>query len=75
MKKIIEKLKEAWQYLNGKKTAIGMFLMLTAQGVQVFFPEAMTEEQISFLQTAGAAIGGFGLIHKAGKTKMFNPKK
>lgn len=73
MKKIFEKavetLKETWQFLNGKKTTIGMVLMLTAQGLQAFFPHALTHDQIDFIQAAGAAVGGLGLLHKGAKTE------
>lgn len=64
-----KKLKQLWKFLSGKKTTIGMLLMLLAQGMQAFFPETLTPEQINFIQMAGAAFGGVGVIHKAGKTK------
>ena len=73
MKKIFEKavetLKETWQFLSGKKTTIGMILMITAQGLQAFFPHALTPDQIDFIQAAGAAVGGLGLLHKGAKTE------
>jgi ABC-type phosphate transport system auxiliary subunit len=62
-------LKKIWRFLSGKKTVIGMIMMLTAQGLQAFFPNALTPDQINFLNTAGAAIGGIGLIHKGAKTE------
>lgn len=65
----MKKLKQLWEFLNGKKTSIGMVVMLTAQAIQVFAPNLMPAEQTEFLQTLGALIGGFGLAHKAGKTK------
>lgn len=64
-----KKLKQLWEFLNGKKTNIGMAVMLAAQAIQVFTPNLMPAEQTQFLQTLGAMIGGFGLAHKAGKTK------
>jgi hypothetical protein len=64
-----QKLKQLWKWLNGKKTNIGMAVMLTAQAIQVFVPNLMPVEQTEFLQTLGALIGGFGLAHKAGKSK------
>ena len=79
LNKAVETLKETWQFLNGKKTTIGMILMLTAQGLQAFFPHALTPDQIDFIQAAGAAVGGLGLLHKGAKTetahKMTNFKK
>jgi len=65
----MKKLKQLWEFLNGKKTTIGMLLMLLAQGIQAFLPETLTPEQIQFIQTTGTIIGGAGVIHKAGKTK------
>jgi ABC-type phosphate transport system auxiliary subunit len=65
-----EKLKQIWKWMNGKKTTIGMLLMLLAQGMQAFFPETLTTDQIQFIQTAGAAVGGVGVIHKGTKTKV-----
>jgi len=62
-------LKKGWEYFNGKKTAIGMIMMLTAQGLQAFFPHALTPDQINFIQTTGAVIGGAGVLHKGAKTK------
>lgn len=64
-----KKLKQLWEFLNGKKTSIGMAVMLAAQAIQVFAPNLMPAEQTEFLQTLGALVGGFGLAHKAGKTK------
>ncbi len=61
--------KELWKFLNGKKTAIGMLLMLLAQGSQAFFPHLMNAEQLNFLQTTGTVIGGMGIIHKGAKTQ------
>jgi hypothetical protein len=61
-------LKKTWQWLNGKKTSIGMAVMLAAQGIQVFAPNLMTPGQIDFIQNTGALIGGFGLMHKGAKT-------
>lgn len=79
LNKAVETLKETWQFLNGKKTTIGMILMLTAQGLQAFFPHALTPDQIDFIQAAGAAVGGLGLLHKGAKTetahKLTNFKK
>jgi len=49
-----------------------MIMMLTAQGLQAFFPDAMTPEQINFIQTTGAAVGGLGLLHKGAKTETMH---
>ena len=68
-KKVGEALKETWEFLNGKKTTIGMIMMITAQGLQAFFPHALTPDQIDFIQAAGAAVGGLGLLHKGAKTE------
>jgi hypothetical protein len=65
----MKKLKQLWNYLNGKKTSIGLAVMLTAQAIQVFAPNLMAVEQTEFLQTLGALIGGFGLVHKGTKTE------
>lgn len=61
--------KPLWNFLNGNKTAIGMLLLLLAQGSQAFFPSLMTQPQINFLETTGAVIGGIGVIHKGVKWK------
>lgn len=66
----MKKLKQLWNYLNGKKTSIGLAVMLTAQAIQVFAPNLMPRDQTEFLQTLGALIGGFGLVHKGAKTKQ-----
>jgi len=65
----MKKLDKIWQWLSGKKTAFGMLLLLITQGVQTFFPEALTAEQANFLLNAATLVGGTGLLHKAGKTK------
>ena len=69
LNKAVETLKETWEFLNGKKTTIGMIMMITAQGLQAFFPHALTPDQIDFIQAAGAAVGGLGLLHKGAKTE------
>lgn len=67
--KIGKGLKKGWEYFNGKKTTIGMLMMLTAQGLQAFFPDALTADQVNFIQTTGAVIGGAGVLHKGAKTQ------
>ena len=62
-------MKKIWDFLNGKKTTIGMLLVLLAQGSQAFFPQLMSVEQINFLYTTGALIGGVGVLHKGAKTE------
>ncbi|MFW5831266.1 MAG: hypothetical protein ACOCVA_03385 [Prolixibacteraceae bacterium] len=64
-----KKLKQLWEYLNGKKTNIGMAIMLTAQAIQVFTPGLMPAEQLDFIQMIGGLIGGFGLAHKGTKSQ------
>lgn len=68
--KIGKAIKDSWEYFNGKKTTIGMIMMLTAQGLQAFFPHALTPEQINFIQTTGALIGGAGVLHKGTKSQI-----
>ena len=63
-------MKKIWSFLNGNKTAIGMLLLLAAQGSQAFFPHLMNKEQIDFLEAAGTVIGGIGVIHKGAKSKI-----
>jgi len=65
----MKKLKQLWEFLNGKKTNIGMAIVLIAQGIQVFTPNLLPTEQIDFIQMVGGLIGGFGLAHKGAKTK------
>lgn len=65
----MNKINELWKFLNGKKTTIGMLLMLLAQGSQAFFPSLMNADQLSFLTTTGALIGGMGVIHKGAKSQ------
>lgn len=65
----MKKLKQLWKWLNGKKTNIGMAIVLIAQGIQVFLPGLMPAEQLDFIQMAGSLIGGLGLAHKGSKTK------
>ena len=67
--KIGKEIKKGWEYFNGKKTTIGMIMMLAAQGLQAFFPHALTPEQINFIQTTGALIGGAGVLHKGAKSQ------
>ena len=62
-------ISKVWNYLNGNKTAIGMLLLLAAQGSQAFFPNLMTAEQINFLELTGSIIGGVGIVHKGAKSK------
>jgi len=71
----MKKIKELWKYLSGKKTTIGMIVMLVGQGVQAFFPNLMTPEQTSFIITTGAVIGGIGVIHKGAKSQTMTDIK
>jgi len=66
---MIKKLKELWKYFGGKKTTIGMVVMLVGQGIQAFLPNLMTPEQISWIITTGAVIGGVGIFHKGMKSE------
>ena len=62
-------MKKLWKWLSGKKTNIGTAIMIIAQGMQVFFPNLVPAEQLEFIQMAGGAIGGLGLMHKGTKTQ------
>jgi hypothetical protein len=66
----MNKLKKIWDALNGSKTTIGMVIMLISQGLKVFAPNFITPDQLSFLQDAGAVIGGVGLAHKGLKNNV-----
>lgn len=63
-------MKKLWNWLKGKKTNIGMVIMLVAQGVQVFAPNVLPANQIDYIQMLGGLIGGVGLAHKGVKTSM-----
>ena len=67
-------MKKILSFLNGKKTAIGMGLMLIAQGLKVFFPEVLNGDQIDYIETIGLIIGGGGLLHKGAKAKLTKQK-
>ncbi len=66
----MKNLKQAWIYLSGKKTVIGMLLMLSAEAFRAFAPGLMTPDQIEIISTAGAILGGIGVGHKAAKTQL-----
>ncbi len=61
-------LKKTWQWLEGKKTNIGSAIMLIAQGIQVFAPNALPQAQLEYIATIGAIMAGVGLVNKGVKT-------
>lgn len=65
-------MKKLWDWFSGKKTNIGMAIMLLAQGVQVFAPGLVPGAQLEYIQLVGGFIGGFGLAHKG--VKSFHQK-
>ena len=67
---VLEKLKTAWEWLDGKKTTIGALFMLVSQILRVLgvnewadFMDQITET----LGLAGSNIALVGLLHKAKK--------
>ena len=57
-------LKNAWGWLNGKKTAIGAAMLLAAK----YIPPDKTAHII--LSFGGEILVGGGLVHKVGKSKL-----
>ena len=62
-------MKNIWRWFDNKKTVIGMAIMLVSQGAQLFFPGAVDQGQLQYIETVGALIGGFGLAHKGFKVQ------
>ena len=65
-------LKKLWSTFNGKKTTIGMIIVLVSQGFKVFAPNLIPKEQLDFIETTGMIIGGGGLLHKGIKNEKIN---
>ena len=65
-------MKKIWDFLNGKKTTIGMIIVLVSQGFKVFAPGLINPEQLQFIETTGMVIGGGGLLHKGIKNEKIN---
>lgn len=64
-----EKLKQLWEFFSGKKTVIGMSIIAVNAIVKFFFPNALPDDIHEVIRWVGEGIGGFGLLHKAEKTK------
>lgn len=60
----MEKLKQFWEFLDGKKTAIGGALLVTGNILRRFPATAVAAEIVS---EVGMYLTGFGLIHKGVK--------
>ena len=60
-------MKNLWEKLSGKKTNIGMLLLLLAQGLRMFLPDLVPETVPEFIEYAGMILGGVGLGHKGEK--------
>lgn len=60
----MEKVQAWWDFLNGKKTAIGSALMI-AGNILSKFPQTATAGSI--LLEVGTYLAGFGLVHKGVK--------
>jgi hypothetical protein len=71
--KIKEIIEKSWKYLRGKKRNIGTIIYLAGLGIEAFFPDLMPMKQITFIQTVGGAMAGFGVIDALARTK--NGKK
>ena len=67
MKKLLNWIKKRWVDVNGKKTTIGMSIVLISQGMKLFFPELLQPEQYQYFETIGLFIGGAGIAHKGQK--------
>ena len=57
-------LSNAWEWFNGKKTAIGTIMLIAANHI----PPDKTAHII--LSIAGQILGGTGVIHKLGKSDL-----
>lgn len=64
-----KKLKQAWQYFNGKKTAIGTVMVICSE----IFPQHTVAHQV--LYYGGVILGGAGVMHKAQKGEFQNKLK
>jgi hypothetical protein len=64
IKKITSIIKNYYNKIDGSKTTIGAIIMLTSNGLKVFFPELLTPDQYQYLDLLGATISGYGLAHK-----------
>lgn len=60
----MEKLNQLWEFLSGKKTAIGGALLITGNILRKF-PATMIAAEI--VSEVGMYLSGFGLLHKAAK--------
>ena len=60
----MESLNNIWEFLNGKKTAIGSILMIAGQAMEMIPATLPAAKVVSYL---GAAISTGGLLHKATK--------
>jgi hypothetical protein len=60
----MEKINQWWEFLNGKKTAIGGALMIAGQILNKF-PQTMVAASI--LSEIGMYLTGLGLVHKGVK--------
>lgn len=60
----MKKLNEIWEFLDGKKTAIGAAIMITGNVLAMFPPTAPAAQAVLYV---GSAIAGFGLVHKSVK--------
>jgi len=61
----MEKVNEIWEFLSGKKTAIGGALLI-AGNILRKFPQTFVVGEI--VSEVGMYLTGFGLIHKGVKT-------
>lgn len=68
----MNKLKELWNYFNGKKTIIGAvicFVVYVLKGVDVFFGvDFINAGLLTQVNEFGMTLMGIGLAHKAVKT-------
>lgn len=62
-------LNKIWNYLKGKKRNIGTMLYLAGIGLEAFFPELLPAKQTIFIQAAGAAIAGVGVVDALARSK------
>jgi len=76
----MEKLKEVLEYLNGKKTNIGAFLLTLALVIPIVDQQLLVDiwgitvpvwmdSVVETLQWGGGVFSGVGLFHKALKAK------
>lgn len=57
-------------WFNGRKTAIGMVLLLAAQGIELLATPGSATTVVQILNWIGAALGATGVAHKVAKREL-----